>query len=205
MLEPRNCRRPVPIFVAVPAARVSIVHTNEPLLRSAPSGSWAQARQSRVPHGERAAASLARAGRSGACPGARAAIGWSRRHERPDSAAITISSELTRLPRFSERSRSGPMKHSGTTTCETHYPVFENLTWPGRIPYIALSSGTTQGPTKFIPVSWEMVRSNRRAASTMLAWHFGSRPGSKLFHGRILCAGGLDRSRGRRSGVFKET
>ncbi len=44
------------------------------------------------------------------------------------------------------------------------YPVFDNLTWPGRIPYIALSSGTTQGPTKFIPVSWEMVRSNRRAA-----------------------------------------
>jgi hypothetical protein len=70
------------------------------------------------------------------------------------------------------------------------YPVFENLTWPGRIPYIALSSGTTQGPTKFIPVSWEMVRSNRRGAATMLAWYLGSRPGSRLFDGRMCVLGG---------------
>jgi hypothetical protein len=83
------------------------------------------------------------------------------------------------------------------------YPVFENLTWPGRIPYIALSSGTTQGPTKFIPVSWEMVRSNRRAASTMLAWHFGSRPGSKLFHGRICVLGGSTDLEAVAPGVFQ--
>src|SRR5690242_18520716 len=25
------------------------------------------------------------------------------------------------------------------------YPVFDNLTWPGKIPYLALTSGTTQG------------------------------------------------------------
>ena len=70
------------------------------------------------------------------------------------------------------------------------YPVFDTLTWPGRIPYIALSSGTTQGPTKYIPVSWDMVRSNRRAASGSLAWHVTSRPGSKLFEGRICVLGG---------------
>jgi hypothetical protein len=70
------------------------------------------------------------------------------------------------------------------------YPVFENLTWPGRIPYIALSSGTTQGPTKFIPVSWEMVTSNRRGASSMLAWHLQLRPRSRLFHGMFCMLGG---------------
>ena len=47
---------------------------------------------------------------------------------------------------------------------ESSYPVFENLTWPGRIPYLALTSGTTQGATKYIPVSLEMAASNRKAA-----------------------------------------
>ena len=28
------------------------------------------------------------------------------------------------------------------------YPVFDDLTWPGRIPFLALTSGTTQGATK---------------------------------------------------------
>jgi hypothetical protein len=31
---------------------------------------------------------------------------------------------------------------------EPRYPIFDNLTWPGRIPYIALTSGTTTGVTK---------------------------------------------------------
>jgi phospholipid N-methyltransferase len=70
------------------------------------------------------------------------------------------------------------------------YPILENLTWPGRIPYLALSSGTTEGPSKFIPVSAEMVRSNQKAVSTMLAWHQARRPGSKLFHGRLCVLGG---------------
>jgi GH3 auxin-responsive promoter len=83
------------------------------------------------------------------------------------------------------------------------YPVFENLTWPGRIPYIALSSGTTQGPTKFIPVSWEMVRSNRRGASTMLAWYLGSRPASRLFHGRICVLGGSTNLEAVAPGVYQ--
>ena len=70
------------------------------------------------------------------------------------------------------------------------YPVFENLTWPGRIPFLALTSGTTQGATKYIPVSAEMVASNRKAAQTMLAFHLRSRPESRLFHGRIFFLGG---------------
>ncbi len=73
---------------------------------------------------------------------------------------------------------------------QASYPVLDNLTWPGRIPYLALSSGTTQGPTKFIPVSTEMVRSNQKAASTLLAWHQAFRPGSRLFHGRLCVLGG---------------
>ena len=70
------------------------------------------------------------------------------------------------------------------------YPVFENLTWPGRIPYLALTSGTTQGATKYIPVSREMVASNRKAAQTMVAYHLAARPASRLFHGRLFFLGG---------------
>jgi GH3 auxin-responsive promoter len=70
------------------------------------------------------------------------------------------------------------------------YPVFDNLTWPGRIPYLALTSGTTQGSTKYIPVSRAMVASNLRASLTMLAHVVVSRPESRLFLGRIFFLGG---------------
>ena len=82
-----------------------------------------------------------------------------------------------------------------------HYPVFDNLTWPGRIPFLALTSGTTQGATKYIPVSREMVASNRKAAQTMVAFHLAARPDSRLFHGRLFFLGGstdLEAARARR-------
>jgi hypothetical protein len=70
------------------------------------------------------------------------------------------------------------------------YPIFENLTWPGRVPYLALTSGTTQGATKYIPVTREMVRSNLRGSKTMIAYHLAARPDSRLFHGRMFFLGG---------------
>jgi GH3 auxin-responsive promoter len=76
------------------------------------------------------------------------------------------------------------------TYLRDRYPVFEDLTWPGRIPFLALTSGTTQGATKYIPVSHEMVASNRKAAQTALSYHLRSRPDSRLFHGRLFFLGG---------------
>lgn len=70
------------------------------------------------------------------------------------------------------------------------YPIFENLTWPGRIPYLALTSGTTQGATKYIPVSRAMLASNKKASLTMVAYHLASRPRSGLFQGRLFFLGG---------------
>src|SRR5262245_23549318 len=55
------------------------------------------------------------------------------------------------------------------------FPLLDDVTWPGRIPYFALSSGTTSGTTKYIPVSRSMVRSNRKAALTTLAFFLRSR------------------------------
>jgi GH3 auxin-responsive promoter len=70
------------------------------------------------------------------------------------------------------------------------YPLFEDLTWPGRIPFLALTSGTTEGATKYIPVSTEMVASNRKAAQTVLAFYLSSRPESRLFYGKTFFLGG---------------
>ena len=70
------------------------------------------------------------------------------------------------------------------------YPSLLDVTWPGLIPYFALTSGTTQGATKFIPVSREMVKSNKKAGFTMLAHHIASRPDSSLFSGRFFFLGG---------------
>lgn len=70
------------------------------------------------------------------------------------------------------------------------YPFIDNLTWPGDVPYFALSSGTTSGTTKYIPVSRQMLASNRKAALTTLAFFLGAHPNTPLFTGRIFFLGG---------------
>jgi hypothetical protein len=70
------------------------------------------------------------------------------------------------------------------------YPRLDNITWPGKIPYYALSSGTTSGATKYLPVSWEMVKSNKKAAFTTLALFRHSNPTAKLFTGKFFFLGG---------------
>ncbi len=70
------------------------------------------------------------------------------------------------------------------------YPILEDVTWPGKIPYFALTSGTTQGATKFIPVSREMIASNTKAGRTMVAYHMANHPYSRLFQGRLFFLGG---------------
>ena len=69
-------------------------------------------------------------------------------------------------------------------------PVLVDATWPGRVPYLALSSGTTSGTTKYIPVTRAMVRANRGAALDTLAWHLDAHPGSRVFGGLSFMLGG---------------
>ncbi len=73
---------------------------------------------------------------------------------------------------------------------QPRYPVVEDATWPGRVPFFALTSGTTGGPSKRVPVSHAMVRSNAGAAFDTLAYHLAARPGSRVFGGRNLLLGG---------------
>jgi hypothetical protein len=70
------------------------------------------------------------------------------------------------------------------------FPRLVNVSWPGVIPYFAVSSGTTSGSTKYIPVSRDMVRSNRRAALDVLVHHFLANPSSRVLAGRNFVLGG---------------
>ena len=81
----------------------------------------------------------------------------------------------------------GPL---GRSYLQDRYPGFENLTWPGLIPYLATTSGTTAGTSKYIPVTRAMLASNRKAARTMIAYHLASRPDSRLFRGKLFMLGG---------------
>jgi GH3 auxin-responsive promoter len=50
-----------------------------------------------------------------------------------------------------------------------------NVTWPGQVPYFALSSGTTGAPSKYIPMTPDMIKAIRK--SSMKAFFAGTRFG----------------------------
>ena len=77
-----------------------------------------------------------------------------------------------------------------TTYWRGSFPVLTNATWPGRIPYFALTSGTSAGVTKHIPVSHEMVKANRRAILDLLVHHIENRPESRVLGGKSFMLGG---------------
>jgi hypothetical protein len=76
------------------------------------------------------------------------------------------------------------------TYLQPNFRNLRNVVWPGDIPYLALSSGTTAGTTKYIPVSREMLRSNRRAAMTALAWFRTAHPSVPILTGQTFFLGG---------------
>ena len=82
------------------------------------------------------------------------------------------------------------------------FPRLSDCTWPGLIPWFALSSGTATGATKYIPVSREMHRSNVRAGAELLTFHLANRPESRLFAGRVFMLGGSTGLVRRAPGVF---
>lgn len=70
------------------------------------------------------------------------------------------------------------------------FPKLVNCTWPGTIPYFALSSGTTSGTTKYIPCSDDMNHANARAARDVLVHHVRNRPNTRILGGKNFMLGG---------------
>lgn len=62
--------------------------------------------------------------------------------------------------------------------------------WPGRIEYFALSSGTTSGTSKYIPVSREAIMVNRRAGLDCIFFYLANTKDAGLFDGKFLLLGG---------------
>ena len=70
------------------------------------------------------------------------------------------------------------------------FPRLDGVSWPGLIPFFAVTSGTTGDATKYIPVSAAMVRSNRKAALDLLVHHVVNRPHTHVFGGLNFMLGG---------------
>ena len=70
------------------------------------------------------------------------------------------------------------------------FPTITDVTWPGTVPYFALTSGTSSGRTKYIPVTAEMNRSNRDAVLDVLSFHIRNRPRSRVLGGKNFMLGG---------------
>ena len=70
------------------------------------------------------------------------------------------------------------------------FPIFDDLSWPGRIRYFAETSGTSGGPTKYIPLSDAMLSSNNKAGVDLMVWHLANRPQSQFFGGKNFMLSG---------------
>jgi hypothetical protein len=70
------------------------------------------------------------------------------------------------------------------------FPSLHGLSWPGRTPFLALSSGTSTGHSKYLPVTPDMLRSNARAGFDALAFHLAAKPRSHVFAGKLFLLGG---------------
>ena len=70
------------------------------------------------------------------------------------------------------------------------FPDLKGITWPSRVPYLAVTSGTTTGRTKYIPCTNEMISSNTMAGLDLVCHHLANRPDSKLLGGKSFMLGG---------------
>src|SRR6476469_7021036 len=74
-----------------------------------------------------------------------------------------------------------------------------DVTWPGKIKYYALSSGTSESSSKYIPVTKDMMRSNRityiRQLLTLLSYE--RLPVNSVTKGFLMLGGATDLERGK--------
>lgn len=65
-----------------------------------------------------------------------------------------------------------------------------NHIWPGKTEYFALTSGTTSGSSKYIPMSQDMIRNNRKAGLDCIFFYLLHTKDRSLFDGKLLFLGG---------------
>jgi hypothetical protein len=70
------------------------------------------------------------------------------------------------------------------------FPFLQGVTWPDPAPWFALSSGTTSGATKYLPLTRQLLASNTKAALTTLALFVARHSGVPLLTGQLFFLGG---------------
>lgn len=79
--------------------------------------------------------------------------------------------EILRAPNLIEAFQANVAIHNYDSMHERWWHMalnhVENVTWPGKVKYFALSSGTSGAPSKQIPVTEQMIRAIRRGSTRM--------------------------------------
>ena len=139
------------------------------------------------------------------------------------NAAQAQRRELLKLVRAAERTRFGrdhrfhsigdvaayhkrvPLRTYGQHWDEYWRDAFPRLvdcTWPGTMPYFAVSSGTLTGKVEYIPCSLEMVASNKKAALDIFVHHLRNRPKTRVFDGKSFVLGGSTDLKEQAPGIY---
>jgi hypothetical protein len=101
--------------------------------------------------------------------------------------------DFPRIRTVGDFQRLVPLRTPAELWREYWQPAFPNLagaTWPGPIPYLAVSSAQANGPFPYIPVSPDLWAAQQTAALTALAFVMHARPRSRLCTGRLFLLGG---------------
>ena len=118
---------------------------------------------------------------------------WARLISRAATTKFAADHEFARLRTIADFQRAVPLRRYDDFWKDYWKPAFprlENITWPGLVPYFAVTSGTTSGASKYIPVTAEMNRANTRAGLDLLSHHVAARPHSRVFAGKSFMLGG---------------
>lgn len=89
-----------------------------------------------------------------------------------------------------------------STYWQRSFPRLVDCTWPGLMPYFALSSGTTTGRSKYVPCSHDILASNDKGLHDILVHHVLNRPASRVLGGKTLVLGGSTALKEESPGVF---
>ena len=98
--------------------------------------------------------------------------------------------EIRSVRNFQERVPLRRYDSFWTDYWQPSFPGLVDATWPGAVPYFAVTSGTTTGITKYIPCTEPMIASNIRAGADLLMFHAVNRPRSRVLAGLNFMLGG---------------
>jgi hypothetical protein len=116
-----------------------------------------------------------------------------------------IDHDFANITDVAEYQARVPLRSYGQHWDEYWKDAFPNLvdcTWPGTMPYYAVSSGTSTGKVKYIPCSQQMVESNKKAALDIFVHHLRNRPDSRVFDGKSFVLGGSTDLKQQAPGVY---